>query len=51
MRIGDVALKSLSLLELEIGVLARIVALSGPISQLCQLQVLNGCLYDMLMEV
>ena len=50
-RIGSVALKHLDLLELEIEVLGKVVALSGPISQLCHLETVNSRLCDMLMEV
>jgi hypothetical protein len=50
-RIGGVALKHLDLLKLEMDVLGRAVALSGPISQLCHLEIVNSCLCDMLMEV
>ena len=50
-RIGDVTLKHLDLLKLETGALAKVVALSGPISRHCQLDILNGRLCDMLIEV
>ncbi|KAI9782381.1 MAG: hypothetical protein M1839_005254 [Geoglossum umbratile] len=50
-RIGDVTLKHLNLLKLETGVLAKVVALGGLISQWSQLDILNGHLCDMLMEV
>jgi hypothetical protein len=50
-RIGDVTLKHLDLLKLETGVLAKAVALGGPISQWSQLDILNSRLCDMLMEV
>ncbi|KAH0536881.1 hypothetical protein FGG08_006284 [Glutinoglossum americanum] len=50
-RIGDVSLKNLDLLKLEMNTLARGVALSGPIAQCHQIYALNDRLCNMLSEV
>jgi hypothetical protein len=50
-RIGDVTLNHLDLLKFEMGTLARSIALSGPIAQCRQLDILNHRLCNMLVEV